>query len=146
MSINATLELRVSQWGTIPIREIWINGKSVPDWLARRARWKGRLSGLISPVGWASLENKATHERLFPDGPADFPDGRRAVLVCRECGGLGCGAVSVSIEDRGATILWRNWLWQNDYDETQNDDFEGRMPDFEFERGQYFEALRSAFS
>jgi hypothetical protein len=144
MPIRAVLTLEVDQWGSMPIREIRINKRSIGEWLARKTRRKV-MTGVISPIGWRPSQDRASHERLFPDGPADFPDGRRAVLVCRECGGLDCGAVSVRIEEAADTILWRGWLWQNDYDSDQNDDFGGSMPDFEFERGPYLAALRGAF-
>lgn len=144
--IRSTLELVVTQWGVIPVREIRINGLTVPEWIVRRTRLKAPLPAMVSPIGWLDLFDKSSHERLYPDGPADFPDGRRAVLVCRHCGGLGCGAMSVRIEDRIATIRWHDWLWQNDRDDAESDDFDGKMPELEFERDAYFAVLRSAFS
>src|ERR1700675_1131017 len=47
---------------------------------------------------WVPEESQKAIRRLLLIDPADFPNNRRSLLVCGECGDLGCGAVSVTIE------------------------------------------------
>ena len=53
----------------------------------------------ISCLGWFIPEQNAKAvQRLMLIGPADLPDERRSLYVCPECGDLGCGSISVVIE------------------------------------------------
>ena len=55
-------------------------------------------------------------ERLLGHAPADFPDGRVALLVCAFDWDLGCGALSAQVEVTPEIVLWRNLGWQADHD------------------------------
>jgi hypothetical protein len=44
---------------------------------------------------WIPEEREKSLRRLLLLEPADFPKNRRSIMVCAECGDLGCGAVSV---------------------------------------------------
>ncbi len=39
-------------------------------------------------------------------GAPDLPDGRTSILVCSQCGDLGCGAVSAVIAREGSDVVW----------------------------------------
>lgn len=138
---KAQLELRGENRGALRTRSILISGRSVSDWLEKTTGFSGLNA--ISPIGWrpCSEPTQPSHARLLPDGPPDFPCGRRAVLVCPECGSFSCGALTVEIRADGDRIVWESWLWQTDYDPENNADFDGRMPGFSFDREQYFEAI-----
>lgn len=102
---------------------------------------------LISPLGWFLPEH---HQKavatLILEAPADFPDGRRSILVCGECGDLGCGALSAFVEREGDRIVWRDFLYQNNYDpdiQYGGDDYRNLGP-FSFDFDQYTEAIGAA--
>ena len=103
------------------------------------------MGDVISPLGWLPAEqNKLAADRLLRKATADFPDGRRSLYVCPECAGPGCGAVSVIIERQGDNIIWRDFGYQNDYDETVHfEDFEDLGP-FTFDASDYYRVISSA--
>jgi len=69
----------------------------------------------VSPIGWGSDEiQHLTIARLLLEAAADFPDDRRAILVCVECGGLGCGAYSARIHREGDIVVWSDFGYEND--------------------------------
>ena len=47
---------------------------------------------------WAPEERERSVRRLLKEEPANFSDDRRSLLVCAECGGIDCGAVSVVVQ------------------------------------------------
>ena len=71
-------------------------------------------------------------------GPADFADGRVALLVCEECGDVGCGAYSTRVEVGENLVRWASIGYQNDYEPFTSEDDTGLV--FEFER-RFYEAL-----
>jgi len=74
---------------------------------------------LISPLGWGSPDfHRRAQAELLLEGPASFSEGRRALLVCPECGDLGCGAISAIIEKRGQLVVWRDFGYQTNYEGT----------------------------
>jgi hypothetical protein len=80
--------------------------------------------------------------RLLGDAEPDAPLGRVSVYVCAECADLGCGSVTVVIERGEGTVTWRDWGYQNNYEEgfvPLND-----LPDVTFDAVQYDSTLREA--
>jgi hypothetical protein len=105
---------------------------------------------LISPLGWFLPEHhQKAVDKLLLEQPADFPDGRRSIFVCAECGDLGCGALSAIVEKDGNRIVWRDFLYQNDYDPDiqygGGDDYSNLGP-FSFDVDQYAEAIGAAIT
>jgi hypothetical protein len=143
---RAELTTRRSRWGVLAFVELLIGGKSIPELLLKHARFRSAmLDTCISPLGWLDAAGgQVSLVRFLPDGPPDFPNGNRAVLVCRECGDFGCGALTIRIEAQGPHIVWSDWLWQATYDESQRNGFGQRVPRFAFEREAYADALRKA--
>ena len=78
-----------------------------------------RIAGdLASCLGWfVPEENAKAVRRLLLEEPADLPNDRRSLYVCPECGDLGCGAVSVVIEAAGDQIIWRDFGFENNYED-----------------------------
>jgi hypothetical protein len=74
--------------------------------------------------------------------PADFPDNRHALYVCNMCGDLDCGALTVVIEEDKNAIIWRNFGWENTYEDNL-DRVEGVGP-FMFDKVQYIDTLTSS--
>ena len=143
---SADFSIRRSQWGQLPLREFFINGKTIQDLFRRVERDRvPLLDTCVSPLGWLDAAgDQVSLARFLPDGPGDFPNGHRAILVCRECGSFGCGALTARIATVGGDIVWSDWLWQVDYDDAMRDDFAGRIPAFAFPRDAYLQVLREA--
>jgi hypothetical protein len=59
---------------------------------------------------WVPEERERSVLRLLGEEAADFPDDRRSILVCPECGDVGCGAVSAVVDFSYKTARWRG-LW-----------------------------------
>ncbi len=97
-----------------------------------------KLGDVISPLGWGSPEhNKIAMNRFLLLEPADFPADRRSIYVCPECGDLGCGAVSAVIEKVENHIVWRDFGYENNYDESVLfDDYRDVGP-YIFDAGEY---------
>lgn len=74
------------------------------------------LGDLVSGIGCFNQQetNKIIHRLLLKE-PADFPDNRRSLYVCPECGDLGCGAISAVIEQSENEIIWRDFALEYNY-------------------------------
>lgn len=64
-------------------------------------------------------------------------DGRAAVLVCSECGDIGCGALFVRVDVRQETVVWRDFVYANTWDP----EVDARDGYYSFDRRQYERAL-----
>jgi hypothetical protein len=143
----AKLSVRHAYWGALPLRELLIDGRTIQDLVAKHTqRRSAMLDSCVSPLGWLdSADAQVSLARFLPDGPADFSAGHRAILVCRECGSFGCGALSIRITAEGGNVIWSDWLWQVDYDDdSQHDHFENKVPKLAFELEDYLSVLRNA--
>jgi hypothetical protein len=101
---------------------------------------------LISVLGWGSEDlQRAARDRLLLKAPPDLPSGRYALYVCPECGDLGCGAVSAIIERVGDTVVWRDFGYENNYQEGL--DRRGLEPlnEYRFPWSSYEEAIRAGY-
>ncbi len=114
-----------------------INGQSLYE----------KFGGLISPLGWGPVEeNRSAVARFLCEAEPDFPDNRTSVYICQVCGGLDCGAVSAVIERVQDRIVWRDFGYENTYeDEVNLDDYQGLGP-YIFDALEYAEILGSALS
>jgi|JI10StandDraft_1071094.scaffolds.fasta_scaffold34776_5 hypothetical protein len=70
---------------------------------------------------------------------------RVAILVCPECGDLGCGGITFDLARTGDKVLWSNFGYENSFDESRND-FEKYkdVGPFEFEIARYIEVIERA--
>lgn len=95
-------------------------------------------SDLVSCLGWFLREqNEKAIQRLLLADEADFPDNRRSIYVCPECGDLGCGAISAVIESAGDEIVWRAFGYQNNYEENVVFDEYQDIGPFRFDAVEY---------
>ncbi len=68
--------------------------------------------------------------------------GNVELLVCSECGDIGCGSVTVRIEEKDGYIFWKDFLYENDIDEYPTEDSEcSHVGPFVFDRQEYFKAF-----
>jgi hypothetical protein len=100
---------------------------------------------LASCLGWfVPEENTKAVRRLLLEEPPDFPNNRRSLYVCPECGDLGCGAVSAAIEQIGDKIIWRDFGYQNNYeDEVIFGEYKNINP-IAFNKAEYEKIIRGA--
>jgi hypothetical protein len=103
-------------------------------------RATGRAFDMASPLGWMPRAYLREYvARLTADGPAMLPSGRCELLVCAECGDLGCGCVSCQVTRDGDYIVWSELGWEADYDPTGLVRFP--MGSFRFRAGELASAL-----
>jgi hypothetical protein len=114
-----------------------IDGQS----LAERTRYD-----LVSVLckEWALEEREKSVRRLLGEESADFPDKRRSLLVCGECGDIGCGAVSIILHLSDKTVLWQDFGYQNNYAPEIHGEHLKRLGPFEFDLGDYTNKLITA--
>ena len=68
----------------------------------------------ISPASRGE-QNRAVRRLLLAEA-GDASEGRVSLFVCPECGDLGCGAITAHLERNGATIVWRDLGYENNYE------------------------------
>ncbi len=92
---------------------------------------------LISPYGWQDEELQLQAiDRLLGMRIPDLGD-RNSFYVCPECGELSCGAVSMIIERTEVYVIWRDFGFQNNYEnKIWHEGFEDVGP-FVFEAHKY---------
>jgi hypothetical protein len=73
------------------------------------------LIGIFSDC-WAPGMNEAGLQRLLLETASDFPNGRSSIMVCGECGDLGCGAISAHISLSGSAVVWRDLGYENTHE------------------------------
>ncbi len=94
--------------------EFVIDGRPLLEHCERVA---GRAFDLVSPFGWTAPDHqRAAAERLLLARPPALPTGRRELLVCPECAGLGCGCVSAAVRREGGYYVWSEIGYETDYD------------------------------
>lgn len=111
-----------------------IDGESLYEKLGR---------GNISPLGWFTpQENLRIVNQLLLKQESELPGNRYPLYVCAECGDLGCGAITAVIESEENKIIWKDFGYQNNYEEEIHPvRFSGM---FAFDESQYRTALEAA--
>jgi len=135
-----TIELAPSFEESRNVLSIIVDGRPLREYFA------GRLGGLpprVSPFGWNSEADIAAAKKLLLEAPADFVDGRYAILVCNECGDVGCGAYSAHIERSGSVIRWSDLGFQNNHEAQVETELCSGIATFEFLWSEYEKLFRS---
>lgn len=100
----------------------------------------------VTPFGWLNpwIEEEAA-QRLLLAVPGRLEGGRQELYVCPECADLGCGALTAVVERVGDLVIWRDFGYQREPEDTAVDregyDTVGPLA---FERIAYERAIRSA--
>jgi hypothetical protein len=66
---------------------------------------------------YAPEETAKAVARLLLREKAYLPNGRCSLFVCSECGDLGCGTITALVEQRGGTITWKAFGYENTYED-----------------------------
>ena len=100
---------------------------------------------MASCLGWfVPEENAKAARRLLLEETADLPNHRRTLYVCPECGDIGCGAVSLIVERVEDKIIWRDFGYENNYEEILHTEGYEDVGPFVFSRAEYEEAIKKA--
>ena len=98
------------------VGDLFIDGTALLN-LVERAF--GSKFDLVSPLDWMPVDYlRAYAERLIAAGPSILPSGRCELLVCPECGDLGCGCISCVVARDGDFIAWSELGWETSDDPT----------------------------
>ncbi len=98
-----------------------------------------------SCLGWfVPEENAKAARRLLLKEPADLPNNRHTMYVCPECGDIGCGAVSFVVDQVEDKIIWRNFGYENNYEEVIHTEGYEDVGPFVFNRDEYEQAIKKA--
>jgi hypothetical protein len=89
-----------------------VNGESLWEALGKRHDLVSILC-----VEYSADETAKAVSRLLLIEKADMPNNRRSLLVCSECGGLACGAITAMVEREGETITWKAFGYENTYED-----------------------------
>ena len=93
------------------------------DFVVDGASLLDRLRGpdLVSGLGcWPSEFEHESLRQLLAQAPGASPSGRVPLYVCGECGDLGCGAITAIVERTPAGFAWRDFAFENDYDDASH--------------------------
>jgi len=93
---------------------------------------------LIGTFGWS--ENKAEESRQLDEFLGLKPDAlktnRTSFYVCPNCGDIGCGAITASIEVTETSVIWKDFSLGTDYSEPELETYKHIGP-FVFEKNMY---------
>lgn len=110
--------------------------------LLRRLAWEN--ADLVSCLGWGNPNHQAElTERLLLRRPPELTSGRHMLYVCGECGDIGCGAITVAIRKEPSVIVWSEFGFENNYEDTihHQSEFASIGPYF-FDRTAYWQAFQ----
>jgi hypothetical protein len=100
-------------------------------------------SELIGRLGWGRSEtDKESVNILLLKKQPDLPNGRCLLYVCPECGDIGCGAITIKIEKTAEHFVWKEFGYENNYDDRMPllEEYKHIGPFF-FEKHQYWKVL-----
>ena len=119
-----------------------VDGESLA---ARVAPWIDFVSiNLVTPLNraWLPAVPDAVEVLLGRRPAAGLTAGRVALLVCGECGDLGCGAITASLGLNAGSVSWHDFRWERDNAEPP-EVLDGLGP-IAFRRDDYKSTLRAA--
>ena len=94
----------------------------------------------ISCLGWSDVQGQQVAiDRLLCRAPADFLDERISLYICPECGDLDCGAISLIIQEEEGFVVWRDFGFENMYEENIERESLADVGPFFFDKRRYEE-------
>jgi hypothetical protein len=94
----------------------------------------------ITPLGWGLLaeQQQAVAELLRRQKPS-LPSGRCQLYICPECADIACGAATARVEREGELIVWRDFAFENGYEDPRFYD----LAPLHFDATTYWQTLSS---
>ncbi len=124
--------------------EIEIDGQPLQQHFAGRL---GAHPSQLSPLGWSSASGTYRAKvvaQFLTETPSDLESGRIPVLVCEDCGDVGCDAFVVRVVREGELIKWIDWAIENGIEPAREVTWPTRPGDFTFDRREYEVEIRKA--
>ncbi len=116
-----------------------VNGQSLWEALGKRHDMVSILC-----AEYSANETLKAVKRLLLDEKADLPNDRRSLFVCSECGDLGCGAITAVVDKKDETITWRNFGYENTYEDKVGLDDYTTVGPFTFNAATYESTILQA--
>jgi hypothetical protein len=98
----------------------------------------------IFTAEWGSSYRESAVRRLLLQDVSDFPNDRRSLYVCGECGDIGCGAVTIILDIKEETVIWRDFGYENTYDDVVQFRKLEHLGPFQFSLESYRKTIESA--
>jgi hypothetical protein len=130
--------------GDLTYLEIEVDGKLLAHHFVGR---RGAHPSQLSPLGWSSESAESRADRVaqfLTEKPSDLASGRVPVLVCEECGDVGCGAYTVRIFREADRFRWTDWSYENGYEPERPLEWPTQPGDLVFDLSLYEAAIRRA--
>ena len=139
MNMTSTLEVT---WTTRPGGE-GRTERHFLDFVIDGVALSSLVGDFISPFGWLDAnEESASLDRLLRKSPPDVAGGRTTLYICPECGDLGCGAITLSVQSEPGVIIWKDFGIQNNYEDVVHTEHFQKIGPFIFDANQYHELLQ----
>ncbi len=92
--------------------------------------------------GWTLGPVLAYLDQLSSPRTGDFSSGHTALLVCKECGDLECGAITAAVDFDDTTVTWSDFRWQQPSG-WGGVDYADPPITFTFDRDEYLHSIAS---
>lgn len=90
---------------------------------------------------YALYESIKAVNRLLLTDEADFPNNRRSLFICAECGERACGAITALVQNEDGALVWSDFGFENTYEnDIQLEKYKGLGP-FAFDPESYSHAM-----
>ncbi len=95
-------------------------------------------NGMIGVLGTSSHSNyeKEKISELLLEKETELGNGRVIIYGCSECLDIGCGAITVKIEKIDNSIIWKEFAYENEYEETDFEEYK-KIGSFVFDQQVY---------
>lgn len=112
-----------------------IDGQSLGELLA--------VGDRIGCLGWGQPKQPAEMVAVLRlEKPSPLETGRVMIYVCPECGDIGCGAITVQINETDQHFVWHRFGYENDYNPATLDLLEyAAFGPFMFNKADYRQTL-----
>jgi len=110
-----------------------VSGKSLGELLDLQHSEK------VGALGWAKNIEREIQiiDEFLGLEQNKYKKGRTCFYVCKECGSIGCGALTATILVLDKIVIWKDFGFENDRSEPNLEPYKNIGP-FSFDRVQYF--------
>ena len=124
-----------------PRFDLAVDVRRLPEHFVGRS---GAHPDLVFVLGWSAAPRQLeleTVEQLLGQRASVLPSARVPVLVCEQCGDIGCGALAVRIARDGSVVTWTDWAYENGYEPAEELIWSVHPEQFEFDLSEYKGAI-----
>jgi hypothetical protein len=129
-----------------PRVDVVIDGRKLQEHFVGRS---GGHPAQVFALGWKNVQIAAERESIdqfLAQRLSTLLSGRVPILVCQECGDIGCGAIAAWIERHGLVVNWSDWVFENGYEPARPLDWSTYPQSLQFDCGEYERAFAGAFA